>query len=56
MKVRKGENTINEDIDRQPDTLTDLPVAGEREKETKGGPQPFSSASIQVLLGDGSAR
>jgi len=37
MKSRKKENTINENIELQPHTLTDLPITGEKADETKGG-------------------
>jgi len=42
---------------KQTESLTDLPVDGEPAEETKGGAgSGFSSASMQVLLGDASAR
>jgi len=37
MRTRKKENTINESIDLQPDTLNDLPVTEEQGLATKGG-------------------
>jgi hypothetical protein len=52
MSTENNHETHNQS--KQTDTLTDLPVAGEQAEETKGG--PFNSASINVLLGDGSAR
>ena len=54
--MEKGNVTCDK-IDPQTDTLTDLPVAAEQSEETKGGAgHAFNSASINVLLGDGSAR
>ena len=37
MKSREKENQINENIDLQTHTLTDLPITGEQADETKGG-------------------
>ncbi len=37
MKATKKENTTNQNINLQADTLTDLPLADERADETKGG-------------------
>jgi hypothetical protein len=55
MKDKENENATNDNINPQADTLTDLPVGGKQVEETKGG-AGFNAASIQVLLGDGSAR
>ena len=57
MEERINENATTNKINPQADTLTDLPVAAEQSEETNGGARnAFSSASINVLLGDGSAR
>ena len=57
MKLRKKENATTNHVDPEAGTLTDLPIAGEQAEETKGGAgHAFNSASINVLLGDGSAR